>query len=114
MDIEKAVHLRREARKIVKDKEALNILFGEIAPKVKGRNGGYTRIIKTGFRKGDGGETAIIEFVDYDVTEEAKAREKEKEANPGSDSASVFCSDCGLPCGYRADCGGGQRPSWRQ
>ena len=77
---EKAVHLRREARKIVKDKEALNILFGEIAPKVKGRNGGYTRIIKTGFRKGDGGETAIIEFVDYDVTEEAKTREKEKEA----------------------------------
>ncbi len=75
-----AVHLRREARKIVKDKEALGILFDEIALKTGKRNGGYTRIIKTGHRQGDGGETAIIEFVDYDVTEEAKAKEREKEA----------------------------------
>ncbi len=75
---EKSVHLRREARKIVKDKDALNILFGEIAEKVLDRNGGYTRILKLGTRYGDGGEKALIEFVDYDVMEEAKAKEKAK------------------------------------
>ncbi len=75
---EKAVHLRREARKIVKDKDALNILFNEIALKTKDRKGGYTRVLKTGFRQGDGGDTAIIELVDYNVVEEAQAKEKAK------------------------------------
>lgn len=75
---EKSVHLRREARKVVKEKEALNILFGEVAEKILDRNGGYTRILKLGTRYGDGGEKALIELVDYDVMEEAKAKEKAK------------------------------------
>lgn len=73
---EKSIHLRREARKFINDKDALNILFTEIAEKVKKRNGGYTRILKTGFRQGDGADTAIIEFVDYDVAADLKAKEK--------------------------------------
>jgi large subunit ribosomal protein L17 len=73
---EKSVHLRREARKFISDKEALNILFNEIAKKVSKRQGGYTRILKTGFRQGDGADTAIIEFVDYDVAADLKAKEK--------------------------------------
>ena len=76
---ENSVHLRREARKIVKDKDALNILFGEVAEKAADRKGGYTRVLKLGVRPGDSSETAIIEFVDYDVVEEAKAKEKSKE-----------------------------------
>jgi large subunit ribosomal protein L17 len=75
---EKSVHLRREARKVVKEKDALNILFGEVAEKILDRNGGYTRILKLGTRYGDGGEKALIELVDYDVMEEAKAKEKSK------------------------------------
>lgn len=73
---EKSVHLRREARKFINDKDALNILFNEIAGKVSKRNGGYTRILKTGFRQGDGADTSIIEFVDYDVAADLKAKEK--------------------------------------
>jgi len=75
---EKSVHLRREASKVVKEREALNILFGEVAEKILDRNGGYTRILKLGVRYGDGGEKALIELVDYDVMEEAKAKEKSK------------------------------------
>lgn len=78
-ETEKSIHQRREARKYIKDKEALNILFKEIAEKVATRDGGYLRILKTGYRLGDGADRAIIEFVDYDVAAEVKAREKEKE-----------------------------------
>ncbi len=58
-------HSRRVVFSYLQDKDAVNELFTEIAPKVADRPGGYLRIIKTGFRKGDGAETAMIEFVDY-------------------------------------------------
>jgi len=76
---EKNVHLRREARKFLNNKEALIILFDEIGAKVGDRPGGYTRVLKTGHRWGDGGQTAIIEFVDYNVVKEKENRLKEKE-----------------------------------
>ena len=57
---EKDVHLRRVAKKFLKDKEAIKILFDEIGPKVGDRPGGYTRVLKTGFRAGDGANLAII------------------------------------------------------
>jgi large subunit ribosomal protein L17 len=62
---EKNVHLRRLANKSIKDKEAIKILFDEIGPKVLNRPGGYTRVLKTGFRAGDGADLAIIELVDF-------------------------------------------------
>jgi large subunit ribosomal protein L17 len=77
---EKGVHLRRIAKAFLKDQESVQILFNEIGPKVAERNGGYTRVLKTGFRPGDGGETAIIEFVDYDVVSVQKAAQEAKEA----------------------------------
>lgn len=58
-------HSRRVVFSYLQDKVAVDELFTEIAPKVASRPGGYLRIIKTGFRKGDGAETAMIEFVDY-------------------------------------------------
>lgn len=70
---EKSVHLRREARKFLNNKEALTILFDEIGLKVGDRPGGYTRVLKTGNRYGDGARTAIIEFVDYNFI---KAKEE--------------------------------------
>lgn len=58
-------HNRRIVFKYLQDKEAVTELFREVAPKVGDRPGGYTRIIKTGFRQGDGADTAMIELVDF-------------------------------------------------
>ena len=49
----------------LKQKEAVTELFRTIAPKIADRPGGYTRILKTGFRLGDGADMCIIEFVDF-------------------------------------------------
>lgn len=85
---EKGVHLRRIAKAFLKDQETITILFGEIAAKVAERNGGYTRVLKTGHRQGDGGETAIIEFVDFDVISAQKEHLAAKEEKKGGkDSA---------------------------
>ena len=85
---EKGVHLRRVAKAFLKEQEIITILFGEIAEKVATRNGGYTRILKTGHRPGDGGETAIIEFVDFDVVTQKRAHQDAKEEKKGGkDSA---------------------------
>jgi large subunit ribosomal protein L17 len=70
------VHNAREIRKFLKDKEAINTLLKEVGPKVLNRNGGYTRVLKSGFRMGDGGERAIIEFVDFGIVETTKADPK--------------------------------------
>lgn len=81
---EKGIHLRREARKFLNNKEALIILFDEISLRVGERQGGFTRVLKKGFRWGDGAQTAIIEFVDYNYIEkkEAELKEKEDKKNP--------------------------------
>lgn len=85
---EKGVHLRRVAKAFLKDQETITILFGEIAAKVADRNGGYTRVLKTGHRQGDAGETAIIEFVDFDVISIQKEHLAAKEEKKGGkDSA---------------------------
>ncbi len=58
-------HSRRVVFSYLQSKDAVKELFGPIAAKVGDRPGGYVRIIKTGFRKSDGAETAMIELVDY-------------------------------------------------
>lgn len=62
-----STHSRRTVFSNLQNKEAVKELFGPIAEKVADRPGGYLRIIKTGVRKGDGAETAMIEFVDYNT-----------------------------------------------
>ena len=59
---------RRMVFSLLHNKYAVTELFREIAPKVANRPGGYTRILKTGFRKGDNAEMCMIEFVDYNET----------------------------------------------
>ncbi len=62
---ENTTHQRRIVFSYLQDKEAIKELFGNIAEKVGGRPGGYTRIIKLGARVGDNAETAMIELVDF-------------------------------------------------
>lgn len=62
---EDSTHSRRVVFSYLKQKEAVTELFRTIAPKIAERPGGYTRILKTGFRKGDAAEMCIIEFVDF-------------------------------------------------
>ena len=81
---EDTTHSRRVVFSYLKQKEAVTELFRTIAPKIAERNGGYTRILKTGFRLGDAAEMCIIEFVDFNeaytlgVTPEAATEAKPK------------------------------------
>jgi large subunit ribosomal protein L17 len=76
---ERVTHLRRVTNRYLRDKGAVKILFDEIAPKVAGRAGGYTRVLKLGRRQGDAAELAIVELVDYNV--------EKGEQKPGEESA---------------------------
>jgi large subunit ribosomal protein L17 len=58
------LHHRRLALRIIKDKALVKELFDTIAPSFVNRNGGYTRVIKAGFRRGDAAPVSILEFVD--------------------------------------------------
>ena len=58
-------HSRRVVFSYLQNKHSIEELFGAVADKVADRPGGYTRIIKTNFRKGDGAEMAMIELVDF-------------------------------------------------
>jgi large subunit ribosomal protein L17 len=64
---EDSTHSRRVVFSYLQDKNAVSELFREVAQKVADRPGGYTRILKTGFRKGDGAEMCFIELVDYNT-----------------------------------------------
>ena len=63
---------RREALKYIYKKEVVNTLFEEIAPVYADRQGGYTRILKLGPRRGDGSEMCILELVDYTKKESSE------------------------------------------
>lgn len=71
------VHNRRIAAKYIADEKILNKLFTEIGPRMNDRKGGYTRILKMGFRQGDAADVVILELVDYKLPDpEAKDADK--------------------------------------
>ncbi len=84
---------RRVVFSYLQNKEALKELFGPVAQKVGDRPGGYTRIIKLGFRQGDAAEKAFIELVDFDenmlktAKAEKKTRRSRKSTAPKAEAA---------------------------
>ena len=75
---EDTTHSRRIVFSYLKQKEAVSELFRVVAPKIADRPGGYTRIVRTGFRVGDAADMAIIQLVDF--SDAAAAPEKEQSA----------------------------------
>src|ERR687889_2098716 len=61
------LHARRQAIAQIRDVDMVKKLFEVIGPRYKDRNGGYTRVLKAGYRYGDNAARAVIEFVDRDV-----------------------------------------------
>ncbi|MGN0737624.1 50S ribosomal protein L17 [Treponema sp.] len=86
-----SVHNRREAAKFIQDEKILNKLFTEIGPRMKERNGGYTRVLKLGYRQGDAADMVILELVDYklekDAPEEKSGTPAKKAAKPAAKKA---------------------------
>jgi len=72
------VHNRRQIAKYIQDKTILAKLFTEIGPRMLDRKGGYTRVLKLGFRQGDTADMVILELVDYKLpVEDTPADKKE-------------------------------------
>ncbi len=76
-----SLHHRRLAFKFLQNKEAVKTLFDEIGPACAERAGGYTRIIKLGFRQGDAASISMLELVDFSTySAEKRAKKKEEKA----------------------------------
>ena len=74
------VHNRRQAARFIQDEIVLAKLFKEIGPRMKDRNGGYTRVLKLGFRQGDAADMVILELVDYKLDTAEKTEKKATKA----------------------------------
>ena len=75
---EDTTHSRRTVFSYLKNKEAVKELFGTISAKIADRPGGYTRVLHTGFRQGDGADMALIELVDFNEAALASKKEEKK------------------------------------
>ena len=80
-----SLHARRQALSVVRDKSLVSKLFGELTERYRNRAGGYTRIIKVGYRFGDNAPVSILEFIPDEKKKEkskpkVKAKAKEKTA----------------------------------
>ena len=89
-----STHSRRTVFSYLQDKDAVTELFRDISVKVADRPGGYTRILKTGFRLGDSADMCIIEFVDYNqVMLDSKTDKKAKSSRTRRSKAVVKKED---------------------
>jgi large subunit ribosomal protein L17 len=106
---EDTTHSRRVVFSYLKDKHAVTELFRVVAPAVGGRPGGYTRILKTGFRLGDAADICIIELVDFNDTYRAgvvasgSGAPKSRTRRGGKSAAAVTAVEGEATIGEEAD-----------
>jgi large subunit ribosomal protein L17 len=81
------LHARRQAIAQIRDVPMVKKLFDVLGPRYKGRNGGYTRVLKAGFRYGDSAPVGVIEFVDRDT--EAKGMDSGPTAEKSAEAESA-------------------------
>ena len=85
-----STHSRRVVFSYLQNKEAVTELFREVAPKIANRPGGYTRIIRTGYRLGDNAEMCMIELVDFnELYSNEKAKKNTRRSRRGSGAATT-------------------------
>jgi large subunit ribosomal protein L17 len=83
------LHARRLAVAEIRDIGSVKKLFETIGPRYKTRSGGYTRVLKAGFRPGDNAARAVIEFVDRDVEAKGKADKARHAATQSAEGATA-------------------------
>ncbi len=84
------LHARRQAHAFLRDDGSVAKLFGALAERYKQRSGGYTRVLKAGFRYGDAAPMAVVELVDRDPEAKGaddKARQAREQETEGADDA---------------------------
>ena len=73
------LHTRRQAAAFLQTPAAVKKLFDTLGPRFAGRSGGYTRVTRLGYRKGDGAETAVIEILGSELKKRAEERRQRRE-----------------------------------
>lgn len=105
-----SVHNRRQVARFISDEAIVAKLFKDIGPRMKDRAGGYTRVLKLGFREGDAAEVAILELVDYKLDVAGKDDKKTKKAEKAPEAkkpaaASKKAADAKKPAGSKKPAG---------
>lgn len=85
-------HNRRQVFSKLKDKEAISHLFEEVAQKAMNRPGGYTRVVKLGYRSGDNAQMAVIELVDYNDIKPTDSKKQKRTRRAGKSKKTTSSS----------------------
>lgn len=99
-------HNRRKAFSSLQSKEAVTELFETVGPAAKDRPGGYTRVLKLGYRLGDSAEMAVIELVDFnDIKPETKSSKQKKTRRAGKSNKPTSTSESSTTKTTKSDAG---------
>ena len=97
----KSLHARRMVLRDIQDREVVSKLFDTIAPRFESRPGGYTRILRLGYRRGDSAEVAQIELVGSEFNPTRKPRRPKRRRRPRRRASAAGCAPRPSACAAR-------------